>query len=177
MRTTSKAPLLALFVVCSLAVLPGRVTAMMEADKFVGAWRLLSAEFRAADDSVVASPYGSEPQGVLMYDAQGSMCAQIASKDRKAFAVADRLGGSAEEVRAAFETYQAYCGSFKVDEKEHTVTHSVTQALLPNWTGTQQRRFYKFQDGKLILKTPPLLIGGKQVTGSLVWEKIKLQKE
>jgi hypothetical protein len=112
-----------------------------------------------------------------MYDAQGTMCAQIASKDRKAFARADRLGGSAEEVRAAFESYQAYCGTFKVDEREHTVTHSVTQALLPNWTGSQQRRFYKFQDGKLVLRTPPLLIGGKQVTGVLVWEKIKLRAE
>jgi Lipocalin-like domain len=161
----------------TLALAPQTVRAMMEADKFIGAWRLLSAEFRAADDSIAPSPYGSEPLGVLIYEAQGTMCAQIASKDRKAFAVADRLGGSAEEVRAAFESYQAYCGTFKVDEREHTVTHSVTQALLPNWTGSQQLRFYKFQDGKLVLRTPPLLIGGKQVTGVLVWEKIKLRKE
>jgi hypothetical protein len=150
---------------------------MMEADKFIGAWRLLSTEFRNADDSLAESPYGSEPLGVLMYDAQGTMCAQISSKDRKPFAVADRKGGTAEEVRAAFETYQAYCGTFKIDEKEHTVTHSVTQALLPNWTGSQQRRFYKFQDGKLVLRTPPLTIGGKQVTGALVWEKIRLQQQ
>ena len=68
-------------------------------------------------------------------------------------------------------------GSYKIDEKEHVVTHIVTQALLPNWVGSQQRRYYKFQDGKLILRTPPFTIGGKLVTGVLVWEKIKLQKE
>lgn len=167
--------LLGTWVASMLALLSPWANAMMEADKFIGAWRLLSAEFRNADDSLAESPYGSEPLGVLMYDAQGTMCAQISSKDRKPFAVADRKGGTAEEVRAAFETYQAYCGTFKIDEKEHTVTHSVTQALLPNWTGSQQRRFYKFQDGKLILRTPPLTIGGKQVTGVLVWEKIRLQ--
>ncbi len=166
---------LALCGVFVLLIAP-RVNAMMEADKFIGAWRLLSAEFRSADDSVTESPYGSEPLGVLMYDAQGTMCAQISSKDRKPFVVADRKGGSGEEVRAAFESYQAYCGTFKIDEKERTVTHSVTQSLLPNWVGSTQRRYYKFQDGKLVLKTPPILIGGQSVTGTLVWEKIKLQK-
>jgi hypothetical protein len=164
-------------LVAAVLFAPQVGNAMMEADKFIGAWRLISAEFRAADDSLAESPYGSEPQGVLVYEAQGTMCAQIASKDRKPFAVADRMGGTDAELRAAFQTYQAYCGTFKVDEREHTVTHGVTLALLPNWVGSQQRRYYKFQDGKLILKTPPLTIGGKQVTGVLVWEKIRLGKE
>ena len=87
------------------------------------------------------------------------------------------VSGTAEETKAAFETYQAYFGSYKIDEKEQVVTHIVTQALLPNWVDSQQRRYYKFQDGKLILRTPPFMIGGKLVAGVLVWEKIKLQKE
>ena len=166
-----------LFIWLLLGGLCTEANAMMEADKFVGAWRLLSAEFRTADDTLIDSPYGAEPQGMLIYDAYGSMSAQLANKDRVAFKIADRLGGTADEAKAAFETYQAYFGSYKVDEKEHVVTHTVTQALLPNWVGTQQRRYYKFQDGKLILRTPPFMIGGKLVTGMLVWEKIKLQKE
>lgn len=51
------------------------------------------------------------------------------------------------------------------------------QALLPNWAGTEQRRHYGFKDGRLILRTPPLTIGGKRVIGELVWEKIKMFKE
>ena len=151
--------------------------AMMEADKFVGAWRLLSAEFRAEDGSPAESPYGAEPQGILMYDAQGVMAAQLAHKDRQPFAIPDRMKGTPEELKSAFESYQAYYGTYKVDEREHTVTHTVTQALLPNWVGTQQRRYYKFQDGKLHLHTPPIVIGGKRVTGVLIWERIKLGKE
>ncbi len=145
---------------------------MADADKFVGAWRLLSNEFRAADGSPGESPYGSDSEGLLMYDAQGNMSAQLAHKHRAPFAVADRKAGSAEELRAAFETYQAYCGHYRVDEHDHVVTHTVTLALLPNWIGTEQRRHYAFKDGRLILRTPPMTIGGKPMTGELLWEKI-----
>ena len=160
-------------VLCAMLIgMSNSLFAMMEADKFVGAWRPISAEFRSDDGTLIDSPYGPEPQGLLMYDSYGNMSAQLSSKDRKPFAVADRLGGTPEETKAAFESYQAYFGKFKIDERERTVTHTVTQALLPNWVGTEQRRYYKFEDGKLILRTPPFAIGGKRVTGVLVWEKI-----
>jgi Lipocalin-like domain len=155
--------------------------AMMEADKFIGTWRLVSAEFRAEDGTLAESPYGREPQGMLMYDAQGSMSAQLAQNNRKPFGISDRMAGTPEEIKGAFETYQAYYGRYKVDEREHvvihTVIHTVTQSLLPNWVGTEQRRQYKFKDGKLILRTPPIAIGGKRLTGELVWEKVKLHEE
>ena len=145
---------------------------MTESDKFIGGWRLVSAGFQTEDGSVAQSPYGTEPEGILMYDAQGSMSAQLANKNRRAFAIADRMAGTPEEIKAAFESYQAYYGHYKIDEREHIVTHTVTQALLPNWVGSEKRRYYKFKDGRLILRTPPMTIGGKSVTGELVWEKI-----
>jgi hypothetical protein len=147
---------------------------MMEADKFVGAWRLVSTEYHMDDGTPAESPYGAEPQGLLVYDAHGSMSAQLAQKGRRPFAINDRMKGTPEEIKAAFETYQAYCGRYKIDEREHVVTHTVVQALLPNWVGTEQRREYRFKDGKLILRTPPMVIGGKRLIGELVWEKIKL---
>lgn len=163
---------------CLLAMMAcADLHAMMEADKFIGAWRLVSAEFRAEDGAIAESPYGPEPQGLLMYDAHGSMSAQLAQKGRTPFAVADRMAGTAGEIKAAFESYQAYYGRYKIDEREHTVTHTVIQSLLPNLVGTEQRREYRFKDGRLILRTPPILIGGRRLTGELVWEKIKLGKE
>jgi len=164
--------------VCLLAmVVYTDLYAMMEANKFIGAWRLVSAEFRAEDGAIAESPYGPEPQGLLMYDAQGSMSAQLAQKGRTPFAVADRMAGTADEIKEAFESYQAYFGHYKVDERERVVTHTVIQSLLPNLAGTEQRRQYKFKDGRLILRTPPILIGGRRLTGELVWEKIRLGKE
>ena len=150
---------------------------MTDSDKFFGAWRLISTEFRAEDGSLGESPYGTDSQGLLMYNAQGSMSAQLGQAHRTPFAMADRKAGSPEELRAAFESYQAYCGSYTVDEGEHVVTHTVALSLLPNWVGTEQRRHYEFTDGKLILRTPPMTIGGKSLTGELVWEKIESVKK
>jgi hypothetical protein len=145
---------------------------MSQGEKFIGTWRLLRTQFSKDDGTSVESPYGSDPEGILMYDEQGNMAAQIARKDRRQFAVADRKGGDDWETRAAFETYQAYWGTYRIDEAESVITHTVTQALLPNWTGGEQRRHYRISDGELVLRTPPMRIGGELVSGELVWEKV-----
>jgi len=145
----------------------------MSADNFIGTWQLVSTEFRSEDGSPTESPYGTQPEGILIYDAHGNMAAQLAQSNRKPFATADRKAGSDVETRAAFESYQAYVGRYAVNEQERVVTHTVTQALLPNWVGGEQRRHYSFEDGKLILRTPPMAIGGKHVTGVLVWQRAR----
>ncbi len=138
---------------------------------FVGTWRLVSTEFHSEDGSRVESPYGSAPQGILIYDAHGNMAAQVSQGKRTPFSVNDRKGGSDEETRAAFESYQAYYGTYRIDENEGVVIHTVTQGLLPNWIGSEQWRHYTFKDGQLILRTPPMTIGGRNITGLLVWER------
>ncbi len=165
--------LLHLVLLLATALTGTQAAAMTEAGKFVGAWRLVSAEYRAADGSMVASPWGPEPQGMLMYDAYGSMSAQLSRKDRMRFVGADQLRGAPEEIKAAFESYGAYWGHYEVDERARTVTHHVQQALFPNWADTKQTRRYEFRDGRLILRTPPIRRGGQEVTGVLVWEKVR----
>ena len=162
------------FVLLLATALAGtQAAAMTEAGKFVGAWRLVSAEYRATDGSLVESPWGPEPQGMLMYDAYGSMSAQLSRKDRTRFVGADQLRGAPEEIKAAFESYGAYWGRYEVDERARSVTHHVQAALFPNWIGTKQTRRYEFRDGRLILTTPPIRRGGQEVTGVLVWEKVR----
>ena len=143
----------------------------MSEDNFIGTWHLVSTEFRSEDGSPAESPYGNTPQGILIYDSHGNMAAQLAQGHRKPFAKADRKAGSDAETRAAFESYQAYAGRYTVNEQERVVIHTVTQALLPNWVGGEQRRHYTFEDGRLILRTPPMSIGGEHITGELVWER------
>src|SRR4051812_20689549 len=93
-----------------VVIASAEVHAMMEADKFIGAWRLVSTEYHADDGSPAESPYGPEPQGLLIYDAHGSMSAQLAQNGRTPFAINDRMAGTSDKIKAAFKTYQAYYG-------------------------------------------------------------------
>lgn len=156
-----------------LVVFCSSAWAMTEADKFVGVWRLISAEFRGEDGALVESRFGSEPEGMLMYDSFGNMSVQIARKNRERFGSSDRLAGTSDEMKAAFTSYTAYFGRYSVDERERVVTHSVRQSLYPNQAATDLRRFYTFADRKLTLRTPPFQLGGKTVTGVLLWEKFR----
>jgi hypothetical protein len=165
--------LLPLFLCLTAVLASSHASAMTEAGKFVGAWRLVSAEYRTADGTVVDSPWGPEPQGMLMYDAYGSMAAQLSRKERSRFESGDQLRGTPDEIKAAFESYGAYWGRYEVDERSRTVTHDVQAALFPNWTGSKQIRRYEFRDGRLILTTPPIRRGGQEVTGVLVWERVR----
>ncbi len=142
----------------------------MSNEQFIGTWKLVSAEYRRANGESIEM-YGANPSGILMYGADGTMSVQIMRRDRPRFAVADRLGGTPNEIRAAFQGYQAYYGTYSIDENARIVTHHLTGALLPNWVGVDQKRFYELTGNQLQLGTAPLTIGGAEATGSVVWER------
>ncbi len=140
-------------------------------DEFVGAWRLISYEFR--DDAGSKScPFGQNPRGVIMYDRSGMMSVQIIRNDRPLFPSEDMFGAAPETVKAAFEGLNTYYGSFAVDGKNKIVTHHIEGASMPNRTGSTQVRHYEFAGKQLILKAPPRLLDGKILTGVLIWERI-----
>ena len=144
----------------------------MTHDPFIGTWRLVSAEYRYADGHVVEY-LGANPLGVLTYDAFGNMAVQLMRRDRPAFASGDRLGGALNEIKAAFEGYHAYFGTFTVDEKAGIVTHHIQGCSFPNWVGVDQKRFFDLEGNRLNLRTPPLLMHGDQAVGYLIWEGTK----
>ena len=55
------------------------------------------------------------------------------------------------ELREAVTGFVAYFGTFQVDEVAHTVVHHVQASLAPNWVGTELKRNFHFEDGKLVL--------------------------
>jgi hypothetical protein len=91
--------------------------------------------------------------------------------DRPLFLSGDLLKGAPEEIKAAYEGYTAYFGTYEVNEQEGTVTHRVRGSLFPNWVGQEQKRFFEFSGNGPALKTPPIRAAGAMVTGILVWER------
>ena len=141
------------------------------AEHFTGTWRLLACEGQWSDGRI-SRPYGVEPGGLLMYDGRGCFSGQIMAWERPDFATGNLLKGSDDEVRAAFEGYVAYYGSYKVDEAEGLMIHQVEGSFFPNWIGERQVRRFEFTgDGRLQLSTLPIKGVRADLTVVLLWER------
>jgi hypothetical protein len=138
--------------------------------QLVGTWALVSAEARRSDGTMVRL-YGEHPQGLIMYDAMGNMSVNLMRSDRSPFSVPDKAKSTLEEAKAAIETYEAYFGTYEVDEGRGVVIHRVEGSLLPNWTGSDQLRFYELLDDSLILSTAEIPYSGTTVVGKLTWKR------
>jgi hypothetical protein len=119
-------------------------------------------------------PYGRNPFGILIYDPDGNVFVLLMRRDRPKFASDDTWGGTPEEIKAAFEGFNAYCGTYEVNEDKGTVTHHLEGSMFPNWVGTDQVRFLKRSGDQLTLSTPPMPVSGKQSTVQLVWARKKV---
>jgi hypothetical protein len=77
------------------------------------------------------------------------------------------------EMRAAYESYEAYFSTYEVDEEKHIINHRVIGGIFPNWTGTIQARHYKVEGNRLILSTNPIgYVSEEKTIVTLVWERI-----
>lgn len=128
----------------------------------VGTWRLVSMEGGPAT-SIAAR--GAKPTGLIMYDANGYMAAQI---------VPDRVrpkytGVPTPEV--AFEVlrgYTAYFGTYTIDEKTRTITHH-RQGMLDGGIVDYVRTFEFVPGDRIVLTT----VTGTMPPTRLTWERVK----
>jgi hypothetical protein len=117
----------------------------------VGTWRFVSMEARSPEGQVIY-PYGENIFGRLIYTADGFMSVLLMNLDRPRFGSDDPMAGTAEEIEAAFRGFDAYCGTYTIDEERATVTHHIQASKFPNWIGTDQVRSFESRDGRLVLK-------------------------
>ena len=136
----------------------------------VGRWKLISINAENPDGDV-RYPYGEDPFGMLMYDADGYMSVLIMRRGRSKFASGDILGGTPEEIKEAFEKFEAYCGTYEVDEEQSIITHHIEGARFPNFERMEQVRFFEFFANRLIIKSKPIPSLGTEWVVNLMWER------
>ena len=138
----------------------------LAAQTIEGRWQLVAAEDIRADGSVARYPWGPHPVGSIVV-AGGACYLQIMSSDVPA-------PKSADEMKAALlGTYIAYEGPCTIDEAAGTVTLKVEAAWRPDYVGTEQKRFFSFQNGRLIFGTAPnsIRFGDERLTRRLTLER------
>ena len=79
-------------------------------------------------------------------------------------------GGSLEERASAADSYISYCGPFEIENDKFRV--KVEISLFPNWVGGYQERYYKIDGRTPSVSTTPTLVGGKEVVGYLIFERV-----
>lgn len=143
------------------------------ARQLVGTWKLIAIDERDASGArVVPLDYGSDPIGLLMYDAGGHMSVHAMRRGRPRLAFDDVHSATPDQARAAFVGYGAYFGTFDVDEKSGIVTHRVQGALNPNWEGSDQRRRFTVSGDKLTLEPLDFQAAGAKRTRRLTWQRL-----
>ncbi len=135
----------------------------------VGTWRLVSTEQRLTNGTIRPSPlYGPNGAGYLMYSSTGRMCVILTNPDRPRWRSED--DPTPEELKSAIDGFIAYYGSYEVNETEGFVVHHIEAHLVPNWIGTEQRRYFALSEDRLTLEVAPPL--PKQVIEyKFVWER------
>lgn len=134
-------------VICMLVAVASPGVSQSEAkdgvrDKLIGSWRLAWDEEQAADGKM----FRAEQTGVIMYTRDGHMAVQIMLPE----------GKNAPEnnpVKYDQGSYEAYYGTYDIDEQAHTVTHHVEGALVRGLIGKNLTRVYRFEGKQLILKS------------------------
>ena len=140
------------------------------AETLQGRWKLLAAEDLRANGEVGRLPWGAHPIGSIVVE--GGWCyLQIMSSDTPLFEAGQAVG---EQMKTKLLTsYIAYSGPCTIDETAGSVTLKVEAAWRPDYVGTEQKRFFRFENGKLLFGPAPNSgrMGAERLTRRLTLER------
>ncbi|MGZ7044074.1 MAG: lipocalin-like domain-containing protein [Methanobacterium sp.] len=138
-------------------------------ESVIGTWRLKSFKQRFEEGDLML-PFGENPEGILIYDKDGYMSVIISKSDRKDLSIEDLTDFKEEEKISLSDNFIAYSGTYEISDGK--IIHHVEISFIPNWVGNPLERFYNFENGKLILTTPPEATSGKKFVNEIIWEKL-----
>ena len=146
-------------------------------ERLLGTWVLVSIEAVRQDGG--RSPlFGANPKGIAFFDPHGHYIISVMSSDRPAFAVNDRMQGTAEENKATSQGTITYFGTYSVNETDRAMVIHIDASSFPNWDGADQKRLITLTedvlalgDRRLKLTVPPAPTGGAALEVLWRWAK------
>ena len=142
-------------------------------EQIVGAWQLESRAVRKASGEILLDPVlGKQPIGRLVYDVRGHMMLQMMRQDRAQAISVPSNPQNATNARIVLG-YDAYFGTFKLNEAEGTITHHVEGSLFPEDLGKDLQRFFRIESDTFTLSFTSRAPEGFDVTRTLLFRRSK----
>jgi hypothetical protein len=140
-------------------------------DRIVGTWKLVATEETTKHGTTRPfAAFGPHAKGLLMYQRDGYMCAELMNPDRPKWA--DPAHATPEEKVTAAEGAFAYCGHYEIDANQKWILHLPEVATDPAYVGSRQIRPFRFEGRRLILsdveQNDPMV-----ARWTIVWEKMR----
>jgi hypothetical protein len=139
--------------------------------QLAGTWTLVLVDNVLPNGSRVQL-YGPNPQGILMFDADGNYSLQILRAGRAKFASNDKSRGTDEENKATVHGSNSHFGTYSVNEAGQSITFHIQHASFPNWEGIKQKRSFTLT-GDTLTYTVPAPTSGAGAVGEVVWKRIQ----
>ena len=140
-------------------------------EKLAGTWILVSIydEDERAED---VDPFGTNPQGQLVFDNNGHFSFQIFGSAVK-FASNDRQLGTALENGIAMQGSLAYFGTYSVDSAKLGLALHIKRSLFPNWNEADRKASLTLSGARLDLTSAiePSLSGSYY--SHSVWKRVE----
>jgi len=130
-----------IFAVCLIA----QPSFAGDADKLVGAWKLVSYEVEVQATGQKGPIMGERPTGYATFSPEGRVFFVLTGEGRKA-------AKTDQERAELLGTLVAYSGTYSVEGDQWAT--NVEVAWNPEWVGTKQVRNFKLDGERLVVLTP-----------------------
>jgi hypothetical protein len=137
-----------------------------------GTWLLQSRIDLTPDGERHPDPLlGEDPVALLVYDRTGHFAAQFMKRDRRE-AVAAGPSNALNNTQAQ-GGYDAYFGTYTVDDANGTVTQRLMGSLSPGNVGMVLTRAMEVRANTLVIKLETTAADGKPVIRTLTWRRLE----
>lgn len=138
----------------------------------LGSWRLVSRIDRTASGERRIDPsLGEDPIALLIYDKGGNFAAQFMKRDRSDTAPAAGPAAAGPNNSRAIGGYDAYFGTYSIDDASGTVTQTLVGALAGENVGQVVTRRMVVDGDVLTIALDTAAADGTPVTRTLVWQR------
>jgi hypothetical protein len=135
-----------------------------------GTWLLESRLDRAPDGKRHVDPLlGEDPVALLIYDRTGHFSAQFMKRDRSTAVAAGPA--NARNNTQAQGGYDAYFGTYRVDDAAGTVTQELMGSLSAGNVGMVLMRAMEVHGNTLVIRLETTAADGTPVVRTLTWQR------